>query len=112
VTVDIRRGDADDPLGGVVRLDAPDQRPVDVVLGKHDWQHRAIERAEHPPGGPPVVAARDLVLLRLYVGGTQDLWDVRELLQLPGAEGLIAGVSADLAEQPEAMRELWDSVRR
>src|SRR5262245_48972913 len=37
VQIDIRRGDDEDPLGGVVRLDAPGERPVDIVFGKHLW---------------------------------------------------------------------------
>jgi hypothetical protein len=112
VTVDIRRGDAEDPLGGVVRLDAPGDRPVDIVLGKHAWQARAVERAVLPPGGPAVVTARDLVLLKLYAGGTQDVWDVRELLQLPNAAELIADVDAELTLQPRAMQDLWAEARR
>jgi hypothetical protein len=110
-TVDIRRGDDDDPLGGVVRVDLPGERPVDIVLGKQAWQARAVERAERPAGGLPVVSARDLVLLKLYAGGAQDLWDVRELLTLPGAAVLVEGVDADLAELPRAMQERWAEVR-
>jgi hypothetical protein len=112
VEIEIRRGDADDPLGGVVRLDAPGERPVDIVLGKHPWQKRAVARAERFGEGSAVVATRDLVLLKLYAGGNQDLWDVRELLQLPDAAQLSAEVDADLADQPETMRERWDEVRR
>jgi hypothetical protein len=109
-TIEIRSGDADDPLGGVVRIDSPGERPVDIILGKHAWHARAIERAERFPGNPPVVAARDLVLLKLYAGGTQDLWDVRELLQLPGAEQLVSDVIEDLAHLPVTMRERWSQV--
>lgn len=112
VVVEIRRGDADDPLGGVVRLEAPGERPVDLVLGKHAWHSRALERAERPRNQPAVVAARDLVLLKLYAGGTRDLWDVRELLQLPDAARLIEQVEADLAVQSDAMRERWMAARR
>ncbi len=112
VAVDIRRGDADDPLGGVVRLDAPGERPVDIVLGKHGWQARAVQRAALPAGGPAVVTARDLVLLKLYAGGAQDVWDVRELLQLPNAAQLVADVDADLSYQPRAMQERWAEARR
>lgn len=109
--IDIRHGDADDPLGGVVRIEHPGERPVDIILGKHAWQVRALERVERLMDGPPVVAARDLVLLKLYAGGTQDLWDVRELLQLPGAEQLVSDVDDDLASLPLAMRERWAEVR-
>jgi len=110
--VDVQRGDLDDPLGGVVRVTAADERPVDIVLGKWQWQARAVERADRPPDGPPVVAARDLVLLKLYAGGTQDLWDVRALLELPERAELIAQVDEDLADLAAEMRDRWIDVRR
>jgi hypothetical protein len=110
-TVDIRQRDIDDPRDGVVRIEREDERPVDIVLGKHQWQTRAVERAEHPPGSLPVVAARDLVLLKLFAGATQDLLDIRELLAVPGADRLIAEVEVDLADQPSDMRARWAVVR-
>jgi hypothetical protein len=110
--VDIQRGDLDDPLGGVIRLTAAGERPVDVVLGKGRWQARAVERADRTADGPPVVAARDLVLLKLYAGGTQDLWDVRALLELPERAALIAQVDEDLADLPADMRARWIDVQR
>jgi hypothetical protein len=112
VNVDVRRGDADDPLAGVVRLESPGQRPVDVVVGRYAWQARAVAAAERLRGEPPVVTAHDLILLKLYAGGSQDLWDIRELLALPGAENLVAAVTAGLDECPPAMRETWDELRR
>jgi hypothetical protein len=108
--IDLRRGDADDPLAGVVRVESPSGRPVDVVVGRHAWQARAIARADRFPGTPPVVSTCDLILLKLYAGGTQDLWDIRELLRLPGAERLIEDVEADLAQLPPSMRRLWTDV--
>jgi hypothetical protein len=110
--VDIRRGDLDDPLGGVIRVTAAGERPIDVVLGKGRWQARSVERADRPPGGPPIVAARDLVLLKLYAGGSQDLWDVRALLELPDRAALIAEVDEDLADLPADMRARWVAMRR
>lgn len=110
VTVDIRRGDDDDPLAGVIRLELGAERPVDVILGRHAWQARAVARADRPSGGPPVVQPRDLVLLKLYAGGAQDLWDVRELLRDPDREVLATQVEADLATLPLRMRELWTSL--
>lgn len=105
--IDIRRGDADDPLGGVVRVETAGERPVDVILGKLAWQQRAVERAELVAGGPPVVLARDLVLLKLYAGGPQDLWDVRELLRQPESAQLTDEVTADLAALSAEMRQRW-----
>lgn len=107
--VDIRRGDLDDPLAGVIRITLDLDRPVDVVVGKHAWQTRAVERAELSTGGLPIVQARDLVLLKLYAGGTQDLWDVRELLSRTGST-LADEVTADLVQMPEEMQRRWRSL--
>src|SRR5688572_13718617 len=51
VEIDVRRGDADDPLAGVVRATAADERPVDVIVGRFAWQQRAVERARVLPSG-------------------------------------------------------------
>jgi hypothetical protein len=110
VAVDVRRGDADDPLAGVVRVESGNERPVDVIVGRHSWQARAIERARRAPGSPPVVLPRDLVLLKLYAAGTQDLWDVRELLRLLG-DRLVVEVEEDLRTLPIPMREAWTRAR-
>jgi hypothetical protein len=112
IAIDIRRGDVDDPLGGVIRVTVAGERPIDVILGKGRWQARAIERAGRSAEGPPVVAARDLVLLKLYAGGTQDLWDVRALLELPERDELVAQVDEDLTGLPADMRERWAALRR
>lgn len=106
-----RRGDDEDPLAGVVRLERADERPVDVIVGRHRWQAAAIERATPQTIGPPVVRPVDLVLLKLYAGGAQDLWDIRELLALPGAEALSEAVDIDLQPLPASMRERWMQVR-
>ena len=111
VAVDIRTADAEDPLGGVARLEQDGERPVDVIVARHAWQSRIIERAARVAGGPPVVRPADLVLLKLYAGGTQDLWDIRELLRLPGREALIALVEAELAALPASLRTRWQTVR-
>jgi hypothetical protein len=70
-TVEVRRGDASDPLAGVVRIEKAGERPIDVIIGRFEWQRRALTRAQHGPGDLPVVQARDLVLLKLYAGGIQ-----------------------------------------
>ena len=111
-SVEIRRGDADDPLLGVVRISSAGERPVDVVVGRFDWQRRAIERAERPGSGPAVVRPSDLILLKLHAGGPQDLWDIQQLLALPNAAALAAMVDADLAALPADARERWTLVRR
>ena len=44
--VDPRRGDAEDPLGGVVHILLADGTDVDVVVSKWSWEAKVIERAE------------------------------------------------------------------
>ena len=104
--VDVRRGDVDDPLAGVVRVTVSGDQPIDVIVGRHQWQSRAVDRAVPLGGGVPVVLARDLILLKLYAGGSQDRWDIGELLR-HAAGSLRAEVDEDLADLPESMRRQW-----
>jgi hypothetical protein len=112
VSVDVRRGDDDDPLAGVVRTTADGERPVDVIVGRHGWQRRAVARARRLPSGERVVLPRDLVLLKLYAGGVQDLWDIQRLLEVVDREALVAEVEADLDSLPAQAAALWDAVKR
>jgi hypothetical protein len=113
VVVTIRRGDPDDPLGGVVRLAAAGESPVDLVVGKSSWQARVLERAT--PGtiggvAVPVAVAADLVLLKLYAAGPQDAWDIAQLLGVGDRAALVAEVEAALPALPEDSRRLWARV--
>lgn len=107
VDIDIRRGDADDPLAGVVRISMVGDRPVDIILGRHAWQRRAVERALQLPDRSKAVQARDLVLLKLYAGGTQDLWDIRQLVAALEGTSLVTDVAGDLGDLPAEARALW-----
>jgi hypothetical protein len=109
VAVEIRKGDLTDPLAGVVRIQSPDENPLDVVVGKFAWQARLLERAE-PLGGTLVVRAADLVLLKLYAGGLQDAWDVQQLLARPFRDDLIREVEPRLADLPARCRDLWTKL--
>jgi hypothetical protein len=40
------------------------------------------------------------------------VWDVRELLQLPGADRLADEVTADLEGHAQAMQDLWAETRQ
>lgn len=113
VEVDVRRGDALDPLLGVVRFTQDEQLDVDLVVGKHRWQTRAIERARVLPTSGlalPVVLGEDLLLLKLYAGGPQDAWDVKQALAGPRRAELIAAVDRDLGELPARARRFWMQV--
>jgi hypothetical protein len=111
--IDVRRGDAEDPLAGVVRIARAGERDVDVVVGRHHWQHQILSRA-HRLGAEAVyvVDKADLILLKLYAGGTQDRWDIEQLLALDSSEAAAALVDARLAPMPAHARELWASLRK
>jgi hypothetical protein len=108
---DVRPGDVDDPLAGVVRIALADERPVDVVVGKHTWQSRAVERARPLGDRIATVLARDLVLLKLYAGSPQDILDVRELLR-DSPPSLAAEVSEDVASLSTEMRQHWEAAQQ
>lgn len=110
--IDIRRGDDDDPLGGVVRIARRGQLDVDVVVGKRAWQRDCVSRAVAPVvGGVPVVRREDLVLLKLYAGGPQDAWDIHQLLALPDDDSLVAAVDQLVASLPSDAQMLWQRIR-
>jgi hypothetical protein len=111
IAADVRRGDAADPLAGVVRLTAVDESPVDVVVGRAPWQTAVVERALPTLIGAvtiPLVRPSDLVLLKLYAGGPQDAWDVHQLLDVaPGTE---VAVEESLGELPSECAALWRRI--
>ncbi len=114
VSVDVRRGDSEDPLAGVVRLRQPDERSVDVIVGRSAWQRGVIERAEvFSIGGLllPVVRPADLVLLKLFAGGFQDAWDIEQLLAASDRDAVAAEVESRLGELPPECADLWRKIR-
>ncbi len=104
---EIRRGDAEDPLAGVVRF-VQGLESIDVVVGRAPWTSRIIGRKMFVTLGKyhlPVVDRADLVLLKLFAGGPQDLVDV-ELLVAASPE-LRAAVRQRLDEAPPRVGALW-----
>jgi len=112
--VEIRRGDGDDPLRGLVRLVARDERPVDVVVGRGAWLEGVLKRSEPfalLDTKVPVVRAADLVLLKLHAGGAQDLWDVAQLLAGDGGGDLVHEVESRLDDVPRGAGIVWRRIR-
>jgi hypothetical protein len=98
----------------VVRVQLPDERDVDLVVGRHLWQQEMLTRADPITTGAPlsVVRAADLVLLKLYAGGSQDCWDIEQLLALPAAPAVAEEVEVRLGALPERASALWRRLRR
>lgn len=113
--MEIRRGDSDDPLAGVVRFgSAPGS--LDLVIGWGGWQAGVIGRATSvrlEGLDLPVVSAPDLILLKLYAGGPQDAWDIGRLLAISGAATaeIVREVDPAVAQLPSRARRLWQRVK-
>ncbi len=114
VSVDVRRGDADDPLAGVIRFAQPGERDVDLVVGRFQWQRDIIGRARTIDLGDiqiPVADLAGVILLKLYAGGAQDGWDVEQLLASTDRGQATASVDALIHELPEDAQGLWRRLR-
>lgn len=112
-TVDVRRGDADDPLAGAVRIARPGASPVDVIVGRAAWQHDVLDRARASVldgADVPVAPAADLILLKLYAAGPADAWDVEQLLAAGDRPALVAEVEATPPLLPDDSRRLWARI--
>lgn len=110
VLVEVRRGDADDPLAGVVRCSSPGGRPVDLVVGRHAWMGDIVVRAgSGAPEVPPTVDAADLVCLKLFAGGFQDLNDIAQLRGVLGPD-LDDLVALRLRGLPGEVARAWARV--
>lgn len=111
-TVDRRRGDADDPLAGVIRIVRGEEPPVDVIAGRAAWQAAIIARAVRADvagASVPIAAPADVVLLKLYAGGPQDAWDIAQLLDAAPASAPI--VDAAIGALPAECAALWRRIR-
>lgn len=112
--LDIRRGDAADPLAGVVRVTMPGERDVDVIVGRDGWQHALLDEAETietAEGRLRVVTPAGLALLKLYAGGTQDLWDIAQLRAAIGP-ALDAEVDTRIGALPADAQAAWERAKR
>lgn len=107
--IEVRQGDFDDPLAGVVRLRHPEEKRLDVVVMKHRFAREIIDRAELL-NDLPVAQLPDLVLLKLYAGGPQDAWDIVQVLASADTT-LIAEVESRLDALPPDARALWERIR-
>jgi hypothetical protein len=113
IEVDVRHGDDDDPLLGVVRFEHAEQA-IDLVVGRSVWQRDVIARATPTlvfSLNLPIVTIEDLILLKLYAGGIQDRWDIQQLLTSASATLVLTDIDARISSLPERCRELWRQLR-
>lgn len=113
-SVDVRKGDFDDPLAGVIHITFDPVRDADVVVAKWKWEQGVIERSERlilDGVSVPVPRTSDLILLKLAAGGYVDLQDAYNLLHGGDREQLTREVEEHIAAlQPDA-RKAWQDIR-
>jgi hypothetical protein len=111
--IDIRRGDAEDPLAGVVHILLSDGTDIDLVVAKWKWESDVIERAESiSVAGVSIRVPRtgDLILLKLAAGGFIDLQDAAALLSLSDRETVIRDVEVYIDAVRPDVRPLWSHL--
>ena len=109
-----RIGDPDDPFRAVVRITKRGSPPVDVLVGKFSWQREVIARARRISYSGcelPVVNAADLILLKLFAGGPQDLRDIERLLSSSSRATLLAEVDAHVSALPAECKVRWEQLK-
>jgi hypothetical protein len=114
IEVELRTGDDDDPLAGVVRCDAEGERTVDVIVGRSAWQRDVVEQAvpaRYAGAALSVVRPAGLILLKLYAGGFADVQDVRLLVDSSEERGeTVAAVEAVLPDLGRDAAALWRRI--
>jgi hypothetical protein len=107
--VDIRKGDSDDPIAGVVRI-GPKSEQIDIVVGRWKWEQRVIERAQAADVQGTILRVpltSDLILLKLAAGGPIDQQDIFRLLAVGARDQLIADVNGKISDLPDDAQQLW-----
>lgn len=109
-TVEVRRGDHDDPLAGVVHILLADGSDVDVVVARWKWEAAVIDRAERmriDGIDVPVARTSDLIMLKLAAGGYLDQRDAAALLATGNRAELVREVEAHINDVRPEIRPAW-----
>lgn len=109
-SIEVRRGDADDPLGGVVHILLADGTDVDLIVSKWTWEAEVIGRAEPMSVAGvsiPVPRTGDLVLLKLAAGGFIDRQDAAALVALDDTGDVVRDVERHIDQVQPDVRALW-----
>lgn len=99
----------------MVRFRVAGPAAVDLIVGRSGWQRRAVERAQPARLGSvdlTVVSVADLILLKLYAGGTQDRWDIEQRLEANRDELVLPTIATEIHELPPESRALWHSLMK
>lgn len=85
--VDLVKGDADDPIRGVLKLIYKGEDVIDVLLGIKGISDNIYIRAVRISimgVKIPVISPEDLIIMKLLAGGPVDIDDARKILKIMG----------------------------
>lgn len=105
-SADVRKGESDDPLAGVIRLTSTAGSQVGIVVGKWDWEAAVLTRTVRvrlAGADVPLASLADLVLLKVAAGGYGDLSDAALLLATDRAQ-IIGQLETLESSLPESLR--------
>lgn len=107
---EIRRGDWDDPIAGLVKFPtSPGDTPTELVIGKGYAASLALNTAEENHDLEcPVVSPLGLALLKLEAGGTKDIHD---LLALDEAQRVLTRWDLTNAVEPHLFSLSRDAMK-
>jgi hypothetical protein len=86
----LKRGDNDDPIERAIIVEDEHKNRIDLLMGIRGMDPEAVRRcvsASLLDASVQILAAEDLIAMKVFAGGFQDLEDVRGILQVSG-EGL------------------------
>jgi predicted nucleotidyltransferase len=86
-SVDLRRGDADDPIPAMLLVSDAHENRVDLLGGLRGLDPDVMSRTLNVPFGGDtirVVSREDFIAMKCFAGGPQDLEDARVALQTGG----------------------------
>jgi hypothetical protein len=81
----LRQGDIDDPIALSIRIEDEFKNRVDLLLGVRGMDPEASKRCITAPildAMVRVIGAEDLIGMKIFAGGPQDMLDVRGILQV------------------------------
>lgn len=85
--VKLKRGDIDDPILKAILVEDQHENRIDLLLGVRGMDPEASGRcvsASLLDSSVRIIAAEDLIAMKIFAGGFQDLEDVRGILQVSG----------------------------
>jgi hypothetical protein len=112
---DVKRGETDDPVAGAIIIKDAHENQVDLLLGIRGMDPDAASRCVSESlldSSVRIIAAEDLIPMKIFAGGPQDIQDVRGMLQVSGASlnlDLLRGLARRYGS--DAARTLEELIR-